>query len=146
MIAVAEHGGRIRPQVSVVKALASALCLATGGSVGREGPIVKIGSSLASSVGQAVRLSESRLRVLVACGAAGGISATFIAPITGIFFGYELILREVSVNALFAIILWSVTADVVSQAFFGSAPFFDQIPGHLGLGHDLTDLLRPESL
>ena len=52
MIAVAENGGRIRPQVSVVKALASALCIATGGSVGREGPIVQIGSALGSTIGR----------------------------------------------------------------------------------------------
>jgi len=83
MIAVAEGGGRIRPQVSVVKALASALCIGTGGSVGREGPIVQIGSALASSLGQWVKMPQTRLRILVACGAAGGIAATFNAPITG---------------------------------------------------------------
>ena len=89
MIAVAEDGGRIRPQVTVVKALASALCIGVGGSVGREGPIVQIGSALASSLGQVVHMSESRLRILVACGAAGGISATFNAPITGAAAGSE---------------------------------------------------------
>ena len=83
MLAVAENGGRIRPQVSVVKALASALCIGTGGSVGREGPIVQIGSAFASSLGQLVKMSESRLRIIVACGAAGGIAATFNAPLTG---------------------------------------------------------------
>jgi H+/Cl- antiporter ClcA len=62
MIAVADNGGRIRPQVSVVKALASALCIGTGGSVGREGPIVQIGSALASSLGQWVKMPENRLR------------------------------------------------------------------------------------
>ena len=116
----------------MVKALASALCIGVGGSVGREGPIVQIGSALASSAGQLVRMSETRLRILVACGAAGGIAATFNAPLTGLFFGFELILREVSVDALFAIILSAVTADLISRAFFGAAPFFTQIP------HDLT--------
>ena len=76
MNAVASQGGKIRPQVSVVKALASALCIGFGGSVGREGPIVQIGSALASSLGQFARLPRSRLRVLVACGAAAGISAS----------------------------------------------------------------------
>jgi CIC family chloride channel protein len=108
MIAVAEDGGRIRPQVTVVKAVASALCIGFGGSVGREGPIVQIGSALASNLGQLVRMSESRLRILVACGAAAGISATFNAPITGVFFGFELILREFSIDAVFALILSSV--------------------------------------
>ena len=96
MFAVADSGGRIRPQVSVVKALASAVCIGAGGSVGREGPIVQIGSALASSLGQRVRMPENRLRILVACGAAGGIAATFNAPITGVFFGVEIILREFS--------------------------------------------------
>ena len=72
MLAVAENGGRIRPPVTVVKALASALCIGSGGSVGREGPIVQIGSALASTLGQLVRMSEGRLRVIVACGAAAG--------------------------------------------------------------------------
>jgi CIC family chloride channel protein len=65
MIAVADNGGRIRPQVSIVKAIASALCIGTGGSVGREGPIVQIGSALASSLGQWVRLPERSMRILV---------------------------------------------------------------------------------
>ena len=77
MLAVAENGGRIRPQVTIVKALASALTIGSGGSVGREGPIVQIGSALASTLGQLVRMSENRLRIIVACGAAGGIAATF---------------------------------------------------------------------
>src|ERR1700746_682581 len=128
MIAVAEDGGRIRPQVTVVKAIASALCIGVGGSVGREGPIVQVGSALGSTLGQLVRMSESRLRVIVACGAAGGIAATFNAPITGLFFGFEIVLREFSLDALFATSLAAVTGDVVSRAFFGSAPFFAGIP------------------
>jgi CIC family chloride channel protein len=141
MIAVAEDGGRIRPQVTVVKALASALCVGVGGSVGREGPIVQIGSAFASSVGQVVGMSESRLRILVACGAAGGISATFNAPITGVFFGFELILREFSIDALLPIIVSSVLADVVGRAFFGAGPIFAQIPHNLVLPHDADYLL-----
>src|SRR5579875_1202868 len=108
MIAVAENGGRIRPQVSVVKAVASALCIGVGGSVGREGPIVQIGSALASTLGQVVKMPENRMRILVACGAGGGIAATFNAPITGVFFGVELILlilREFSIEALFTVML-----------------------------------------
>ncbi|HUC36929.1 MAG TPA: chloride channel protein [Acidimicrobiales bacterium] len=141
MLAVSESGGRIRPQVSIVKALASAICIGVGGSVGREGPIVQIGSSFASSLGQWVQMSETRLRILVACGAAGGIAATFNAPITGLFFGFEIILQEFSIDALFAIILSAVSADLVSQAFFGSAPFFSQIPHDLVVTHDYIYLL-----
>ncbi len=141
MIAVAENGGRIRPQVTVVKALASALCIGTGGSVGREGPIVQIGAALASSLGQWVRMPENRLRVLVACGAAGAISATFNAPITGVFFGVELVLRELSAEAIFTVMLSAMLADVIARVFFGSAPFLTQIPAGLGLDHIANYLL-----
>ncbi len=141
MIAVAENGGRIRPQVTVVKAFASALCIGTGGSVGREGPIVQIGAALASSFGQWVRMPENRLRVLVACGAAGGISATFNAPITGVFFAVELILRELSVEAVFTIMLSAMVADVISRVFFGSAPFLTQLPAGIALDHIANYLL-----
>lgn len=141
MIAVAENGGRIRPQVTVVKALASAVCIGTGGSVGREGPIVQIGAALASSFGQWVRMPENRLRVLVACGAAGGISATFNAPITGVFFAVELILRELSVEAIFTIMLSAMVADVIARVFFGSAPFLTQLPAGIELNHIANYLL-----
>ena len=141
MLAVAENGGRIRPPVTVVKALASAICIGTGGSVGREGPIVQIGSAFASSIGQWIRFSETKLRILVACGAAGGIAATFNAPITGLFFGYEIILQEFSLDALLAVILSSVGADLVSQAFFGSSPFFSSFPHDLSVTNDSSYLL-----
>ena len=141
MVAVAENGGRIRPPVTLVKALASAICIASGGSVGREGPIVQIGSAGASTLGQLVHMSESRLRVIVACGAAGGIAATFNAPITGVFFGFEIVLRELSLDALFATILAAVGADLVSRGFFGSAPFFASVPHGLVVAHDYSYLL-----
>jgi CIC family chloride channel protein len=123
MFAVAEHGGRIRPRVAVVKSLASAICLGSGGSVGREGPIVQIGSALGSAIGQTLRVGEANLRLLVACGAAGGISATFNAPIAGVFFALELILRDFEVRSFGAVVLASVTADVVSRAAFGASSF-----------------------
>jgi CIC family chloride channel protein len=141
MLAVAENGGRIRPQVTVVKALASAICIGTGGSVGREGPIVQIGSAFASTVGQRVRMSERSLRIIVACGAAGGIAGTFNAPLTGLFFGFEIVLREFSLDALFATALSAVSADLVSRAFFGSAPFFASFPHNLLAPPDATYLL-----
>ncbi len=135
MAAVAENGGRIRPQVSGVKAVSSALCIGTGGSVGREGPIVQIGSALASSLGQWVQMPENRLRILVACGAGGGIAATFNAPITGVFFGVELILREFSIEAIFTVMLSAMVADSISQAFLGSTPFFTGFPSGIAVHH-----------
>jgi chloride channel protein, CIC family len=123
MLAVARHGGRIRPRVSLVKSLASALCIGSGGSVGREGPIVQIGSALGSTIGQAARLPESRLRLLVACGAAGGIAATFNAPIAGVFFALEVILRDFQTESFAVVVLSSVTAAVIGRIAFGSAAF-----------------------
>ena len=141
MIAVAENGGRIRPQVSVVKALASALCIGAGGSVGREGPIVQIGSALASGLGQWVRMPENRMRILVACGAGGGIAATFNAPITGVFFGVEIILRELSVDALFTVMLSAMIADAVAIPFLGNRPFLSGFPSGIALHHPRNYLL-----
>jgi CIC family chloride channel protein len=123
MLAVAERGGRIRPQVSVVKAFASAICIGSGGSVGREGPIVQIGSALGSTLGQLTRVPESRLRILVACGAAGGISATFNAPIAGVFFALELILRDFEAESFGVVVLASFAADIIGRAAFGDHPF-----------------------
>jgi CIC family chloride channel protein len=111
-----------------VKSLASALCIGSGGSVGREGPIVQIGSALGSTLGQVTRVTDTRLRVLVACGAAGGISATFNAPIAGVFFGLELILRDFEAESFGVVVLASITADVIGRAAFGSHPFLT-LPG-----------------
>ena len=123
MLAVSQNGGRIRPRVAAVKALASAICIGSGGSVGREGPIVQIGSALGSGLGQLLRIPESRMRLLVACGAAGGISATFNAPIAGVFFALELILRDFEAESFGTVVLSSVIADVIGRAAFGSQSF-----------------------
>jgi CIC family chloride channel protein len=123
MAAVYERGGRIRSRVAVIKSLASAICIGAGGSVGREGPIVQIGSALGSALGQMARLSESRLRLLVACGAAGGISATFNAPIAGVLFSLELILRDFEARAFGVVVLSSVLADIVGRVAFGDRAF-----------------------
>ena len=141
MIAVAENGGRIRPQVAAVKAAASALCIGAGGSVGREGPIVQIGSALASSLGQRVRMPENRLRILVACGAAGGIAATFNAPVTGVFFGVEIILRAFAIEALFTVMLSAMVADVTAELFVGSGRFLSGFPAGVALHHPRNYLL-----
>ena len=128
MLAVNRLGGRMRPQVPIVKSFASALCIGSGGSVGREGPIVQIGSALGSVLAQLVRVSESQLRLLVACGAAAGISATFNAPIAGVFFALELILRNFDTESFGFVVLSSVTADAIGRAVFGSHPFLT-LPG-----------------
>jgi CIC family chloride channel protein len=117
------------------------VCIGTGGSVGREGPIVQIGSALASSIGQRIKVPEDRLRILVACGAAGGIAATFNAPITGVFFGIEIILREFAVDALFTVMLSAMIADITAIPFLGSKPFLSGFPAGLVLHHPRNYLL-----
>jgi len=139
MEAVALRGGRIRPPVVVVKALASAVCIGTGGAAGREGPIVQIGSALGSTVGQALRLSDERVTNLVACGAAGGIAATFNAPIAGAIFAMEVILGRLHTLYFGAVVVSAVIADVIAQAFEGNTRAFEVPayalvhPGELGL-------------
>lgn len=113
IVAVARKDGVIRPRVSLVKILASGICIGTGGSVGREGPIVQIGASLGSVAGQFFRLSSRNIKVLVAAGAAAGISATFNAPLAGVIFAGEIILGSFAVQSLTPIVIASVVADVV---------------------------------
>jgi len=124
MEAIALRGGRIRPVVVVVKSLASSICIGSGGSVGREGPIVQIGSALGSTLGQTLKLSDERIRNLVACGAAAGIAATFNAPIAGVIFALEVILGEFSVGYFSTVVISSVTASVVGRIAFGNVPAF----------------------
>ncbi|MDD5222675.1 MAG: chloride channel protein [bacterium] len=124
MLAVANAGGRIRPRVAVVKALASSICIGSGGSVGREGPIVQIGSALGSSLAQVFNLTEEKTKILVACGAAGGIAATFNAPLAGIFFSLEVILREYGPRHFSSVVLSGVTAAITSRYFLGDHPAF----------------------
>lgn len=124
MEAVALRGGRIRPRVAVIKSLASSICIGFGGSVGREGPIAQIGSALGSTVGQALKLSDERIRNLVACGAAGGIAATFNAPIAGSVFALEVILGQLHSFYFGAVVISTVTADVVAHIFEGDLRAF----------------------
>ena len=124
MEAVALHGGRIRPRVAFVKAIASSICIGTGGSVGREGPIAQIGSALGSTIGQFFKLSDERVRTLVACGAAGGVAATFNAPIAGSLFALEVILGQFNAGYFGAVVISAVTADVIAHIFEGDLRAF----------------------
>ena len=124
MQAILLKGGQIRGRVAVVKALASAITIGTGGSVGREGPIIQIGSSLGSVVGQFLRVSPKRLKTLVGCGAAAGIAAAFNAPIAGALFAVEIILMDFAVAQFSPIVISSVMATVISHTFEGNFTAF----------------------
>lgn len=124
MAAVALRGGVIRRRVVTVKALASAISIGSGGSVGREGPIVQIGSALGSTMGQMLRLPANQLRTVVGCGAAAGVSATFNAPIAGALFAAEVVVGNFAVAQLSPIVIASVVATVVSRFFLGNHPAF----------------------
>jgi CIC family chloride channel protein len=124
MQAIAVRGGRMRPRLVVAKVVASALCIGSGGSAGREGPIVQIGAALGSTVGQWLQLSENRIRNLVACGAAAGIAATFNAPIAGVIFAMEIILGELHLGELGNVVVSAITASTISRAFLGDQPAF----------------------
>ncbi len=124
MEAVALRGGVMRARVAFAKALASAVTIGTGGSTGREGPVIQIGAALGSTCGQVLHLTPERIRTLVGCGAAGGIAATFNAPIAGAFFALEVILGNFAIPTFAPIVLSSVLATVVARAYLGDAPAF----------------------
>jgi CIC family chloride channel protein len=144
MEAVAMRSGIIRKRLVIIKTLASAICIGSGGSVGREGPIVQIGSAIGSALGQVLKVSGNRLRNLVGCGAAAGIAATFNAPIAGSIFALEVILGELEIGTFGPIVLASVMATVVSRAFLGNYPAFNipkyelvslwEIPAYIVMG------------
>ncbi len=125
MESIVLRGGAIRPRVMVAKIIASAVCIGSGGSVGREGPIVQIGSAIGSSLGQALKVTGSYLRTLVACGTAAGIAGTFNAPIAGALFAMEIILSDFGISQFSPIVVSSVAATVVSRHFLGDFPAFE---------------------
>nr|MBN2277156.1 chloride channel protein [candidate division Zixibacteria bacterium] len=125
MLAVARKGGVIRARVAVAKAIASAICIGSGGSAGREGPIVQIGSAIGSTIGQLFKMSQSRVKILVGCGAAAGISAVFNAPIAGVIFSLEIIMGDFAIKTFSPVLLSSVLASVLTRTFLGDHPAFD---------------------
>jgi len=118
------RGGKIRNRVAAIKALASSICIGSGGSTGREGPIVQISASIASSIGQFFRIREKAMRTLVAAGAGAGIGATFNAPIAGALFAVEVLLGEFGVYSFSPIIIASVIATLISRLITGDFAAF----------------------
>jgi CIC family chloride channel protein len=115
------HQSRIPAKTALFKGLTASVTIASGGSVGREGPVVQIGSAVGSAIGQKLGVSRSQLRTLIGCGAAAGISASFDAPIAGAMFALEIILADFGVATFSPIVLSSVVATVVSRALYNTA-------------------------
>ena len=128
MDAIYYKEGIIRPVVAAVKSLASALSIGTGAAVGREGPIIQIGSSLGSTAGQMMTMAVWQRITLVAAGAGAGIAATFNTPIGGVMFTIELMMPEVSVRTFLPVALATGTATFVGRTFLGIAPAFEVPP------------------
>ncbi|WP_245639718.1 chloride channel protein [Paraburkholderia heleia] len=131
MDAIYFRSGIIRPVVAIVKSLASAFAIGTGAAVGREGPIIQIGSALGSTLGQAIPMAVGQRITLVAAGAGAGIAATFNTPIGGVLFATELMMPEISVNTFLPVALATGTATFVGRLFFGGEPAF-LVPAQLG--------------
>ncbi len=122
--AIYYHRGRIRPVVALIKSLASALSIGSGASVGREGPIIQIGSSFGSTVGQLLRVPIWQRIVLIAGGAGAGIAATFNTPVGGVLFALEIMLHEVSVRTLVPVALATAAGTYIGRLAFGPHPSF----------------------
>jgi CIC family chloride channel protein len=124
MDAIYYNKGVIRPVVAVIKSLASALSIGSGGSIGREGPIIQIGSCFGSTIGQILRMPVWQRITLIAAGTGGGIAATFNTPIGGMLFALEITLQEISVKTLVPVAISTVTATYIGRIFFGPHPSF----------------------
>jgi len=131
MNAIYHKRGLIPGNVSVVKALASAITIGTGGALGREGPIIQISAAFSSFIGQLTRLSVSQRNLMIACGASSGIAATFNAPLGGILFSIELLLVSVNSRTVLPVAVATVIAANVGQYLIGNEPAFS-LPELLG--------------
>jgi CIC family chloride channel protein len=116
--------GKIRPVVAVIKSLASAISIGTGAAVGREGPIIQIGATFGSSLGQFIQMAPWQRITLVAAGAGAGIAATFNTPIGGVMFAIELMLPELSARTFLPVALATGTATFIGRIFLGLSPAF----------------------
>jgi CIC family chloride channel protein len=135
MEAVLTRHSRISPRAAIAKPASAAVAIGTGGPFGAEGPIIVTGGALGSLVGQVIRVSPSERKILLACGAAAGMSATFGAPLAAVVLAVELLLFEFSARALVPLVVSTSIAAGVHAALFGTGPLFT-VPHHdfAGLG------------
>ncbi|HEX7020188.1 MAG TPA: chloride channel protein [Gemmatimonadaceae bacterium] len=123
-LAVAKRDGVIRSWPVVVRTIASALTLGSGGSAGSEGPVAVLGAGLGSAIGRRLRFQARHLKILVGCGAAAGIAGAFNAPFAGAFFALEEVLGSFSVGAFSPVVIASVAGALTARAFLGGHPIF----------------------
>ena len=129
MYAVALNDGKVRKRTITSCAVTSSITIGSGGSAGREGPTVQIGAAVGSTLGQWLHLSTERVRVLVGCGAAAGIAASFNAPLAGVLFALEIVLSDFTIHTFSPIIIASVIGTVTGRALEGNEVTFN-VPVH----------------
>ncbi len=124
MEAVLTNRSRIQPRVAILKPISAAIAIGTGGPFGAEGPIIQTGGALGSLVGQIVHTTAAERKVLLACGAAAGMSATFNTPIAGVILAIELLLFEFKSRSFIPLVIASTLATAVHLQLLGSGPMF----------------------
>jgi len=124
MEAVLINRSRIQPRVAILKPISAAIAIGTGGPFGAEGPIIQTGGALGSLVGQFLHTTASERKVLLACGAAAGMSATFNTPIAGVILAIELLLFEFKSRSFIPLVIASTLATAVHMQLLGAGPMF----------------------
>ncbi len=122
--AVALHGGRIPPRPVLFNALAAIVTVGSGGSLGREGPMIRLGAMIGSWAGGRLRVPAHRVKILVGCGAASGLAATYNIPIGGALFAMEVILGNFALEIFGPIVVSSVIATVIARSLTGNVPLY----------------------
>ncbi len=137
MEAVLVNRSRIAPRVAILKPISAAIAIGTGGPFGAEGPIIQTGGAVGSLVGQIFHTTGSERKVLLACGAAAGMSATFNTPIAGVILAIELLLFEFKARSFIPLVIASVLATAVHMRLLGAGPMFRVTPMDFGVPHAL---------
>jgi chloride channel protein, CIC family len=137
MEAVMVNRSRIEPRVAILKPLSAAIAIGTGGPFGAEGPIIQTGGAVGSLVGQAFHTTASERKVLLACGAAAGMSATFNTPIAGVILAIELLLFEFKARSFIPLVIASTLATAVHMQLLGVGPMFKVTAMDFGIPHAL---------
>jgi chloride channel protein, CIC family len=128
MEAVLFNRSRIAPRVAILKPISAAIAIGTGGPFGAEGPIIQTGGAIGSLVGQALHTTAVERKVLLACGAAAGMSATFNTPIAGVILAIELLLFEFKSRSFIPLVIASTLATAVHMQLLGLGPMFQVNP------------------